>query len=202
MPWADYLLTFVSGYAAYRLITFARGRGRLKFLGLTIAACIFTFMQLAVVIGSFFSAPAVSSVVSFIFEWGHLICLAFILSSLAVFIRESKPAFARFPLIYTALPLFIIISYFFVLDSVILRRWLFFLYQGGILLVALLMYGLYTYRLSKYRFIFSGVIIFFLTYILYWSIPEMSEMWVWIWKLLFSAGILVTIYGYQAAHKE
>lgn len=201
MPWADYLLTVVSGYAAYELIKFARGRGRLKFLGLTIAACIFTFMEVTAVIGSFFSTTAVTTVVGFIFEWGHLICLAFILSSLAVFVRESKPVFVRFPLVYTALPLFIIISYFFVLESTLLRRWLFFLYQGGALAVGLLMYGLYTYRLKKYVFIFSGVLLLFITYIIYWSAPTLSESMPWIWKISLSAGILTAIYGYQTAHK-
>src|SRR5699024_2023686 len=201
MPWADYLLTVVSGYAAYELIKFARGRGRLKFLGLTIAACIFTFMEVTAVIGSFFSTTAVTTVVGFIFEWGHLICLAFILSSLAVFVRESKPVFVRFPLVYTALPLFIIISYFFVLESTLLRRWLFFLYQGGALAVGLLMYGLYTYRLKKYVFIFSGVLLLFITYIIYWSAPTLSESMPWIWKTSLSAGILTAIYGYQTAHK-
>ncbi len=201
MPWANYLLTLTGGYAAYELIKFARGRGRLKFLGLTIAACIFTFMQFTVVIGGIFDSDAVTTVVNFITEWGHLICLAFILSSLAVFIRESKPVFAQFPLLYTALPLCIIISYFFVLESIILREWLFFLYQGGALLVALMMYGVYTYRVDKYLFILAGVVLFFLCYILYWSIPELKESLAWIWKLIMSAGILTTIFGYQQAHK-
>lgn len=201
MPWADYLLTLTGGYAAYELIKFARGRGRLKFLGLTIAACIFTFMQFTVVLGGIFDTGGINTVVSFIMEWGHLICLAFILSSLAVFIRESKPVFAQFPLVYTALPLCIIISYFFVLDSIILREWLFFLYQGGALLVALMMYGVYTYRVDKYIFILAGVVLFFLCYILYWSIPELRKSMTWIWKLVMAAGILTSIFGYKRAHK-
>ena len=201
MPWADYLLTLTGGYAAYELIKFARGRGRLKFLGLTIAACIFTFMQFTVVIGGIFDTNGVTTVVNFITEWGHLICLAFILSSLAVFIRESKPVFAQFPLLYTALPLCIIISYFFVLDSIILREWLFFLYQGGALLVALMMYGVYTYRVDKYLFILAGVVLFFLCFILYWSIPALRDSMTWIWKVIMAAGILTAIFGYKQAHK-
>ncbi len=184
MLWVDGLLTLVGGYAAFELIKFARGRGRLKFLGLTVAACLFTFMQATVVIGSFIETSAVLSVVEFIVEWGHLICLAFILSSLAVFIRESKPVFAQFPLVYTALPLFVIISYFFVLNSIVLRNWLFFLYQGGALFVALMMYGLYTYRVKKYVTILAGVILFLICYILYWSIGAFSNSLFWILQLI------------------
>ena len=200
MPWADYILTIVSGYAAYRLIGFAKGRGRLKFLGLTIAAFLFTVIELTIVINGIFDSPAVSTVVGFIVEWGHLICLAFILSSLAVFIRESKPVFARFPLVYTALPLFIVISYFFVLDSMILRRWLFYIYQGGALLVALLMYGVYAYRSNKYFYILGGIVLIFICYLLYWNVPALQTSVPWVWKLLLSAGILTTVFGYQKAH--
>lgn len=201
MLWVDSLLTIVGGYAAYELIKFARGRGRLKFLGLTIAACLFTFMQFTVVIGLIFETPGVLTVVEFIVEWGHLICLAFILSSLAVFIRESKPVFAQFPLIYTALPLFIIISYFFVLNSTVLRQWLFFLFQAGALVVGLMMYGLYTYRVKKYATIFAGVILFLLCYILYWSIGAFSNSLFWIWKILLASAIVTTVIGYKQAHK-
>lgn len=191
-----------SGYAAFELIKFARGRGRLKFLGLTIAAFILTFMQFTVVMGGFFDTSAVITVVNFIVEWGHLICLAFILSALAVFIRESKPVFAQFPLIYTALPLFIIISYFFVYDSIVLKKWLFFLYQGGALVVALMMYGLYSYRSRQYIIILAGIALFLLCYILFWSFSEAArESLYWVWKLLLTGAIVTTIFGYKYAHK-
>ncbi|MCW9706302.1 hypothetical protein [Fodinibius salsisoli] len=201
MLWVDGLLTLVGGYAAFELIKFARGRGRLKFLGLTIAACLFTFMQSTVFIGNLFETPAVLTVVEFIVEWGHLICLAFILSSLAVFIRQSKPVFAQFPMVYTALPFFIIISYFFVLNSTVLREWLFFLYQAGALLVALMMYGIYTYRVKKYTTILAGVILFLICYILYWTIGAFSSSLFWIWQLILSAAIVTTVIGYKLAHK-
>lgn len=197
----DGLLTLVGGYAAFELIKFARGRGRLKFLGLTVAACLFTFMQATVVIGSLIETAAVFSVVEFIVEWGHLICLAFVLSSLAVFVRESKPVFAQFPLIYTALPLFVIISYFFVLNSTVLRNWLFFVYQGGALFVALMMYGLYAYRVKKYLTIFTGIILFLICYILYWSVDVFSNSLFWIWQLVLATAIFITVLGYKQAHK-
>jgi hypothetical protein len=201
MIWVNSLLTAVGGYAAYELTKFARGRGRLKFLGLTIAACLFTFMQFTVVVGDILAMSAVTAVVEFVVEWGHLICLAFTLSSLAVFIRESKPVFAQFPMVYAALPLFIIISYFFVLNSSVLREWLFFLYQGGVLVVALMMYGLYAYRVQKYITIFVGAILFLFCYILYWTIGAFSASLFWIWKLLLASAIVTTVLGYKQAHK-
>lgn len=200
MLWVDILLMAASGYAAFDLINFAQGSKRLKFLGLSIAAFIFSFTQITLVIGHVMDTTAVATVVNFIVEWGHLISLAFILSALAVFIRESKPVFAQFPLIYTALPLFIIISYFFVYDSIVLKRWLFFLYEGGTLLIALLMYGLYSYRSRKYGVILGGIGMFLICFILYWSIPVLRESMAWIWKSFLAGGIITTVLGYRYAY--
>ncbi|SMO69174.1 hypothetical protein [Fodinibius sediminis] len=201
MLWIDILLLLISGYAAYELVEFARGRGRLKFLGLTIAAIIFAFMQVTVIIGHLVEMSAVATVVTFIIEWSHLISLAFTLSALAVFIRESKPVFAQFPLAYTALPLSIILSYFFVYDSLVLKKWLFFLYQGGALVVSAMMYGIYTYRSKKYILILAGIALFWLCFLLYWGIPALRiTSLAWIWKLLLGGGMVTTLLGYKYAH--
>lgn len=197
IPWVDILLIFIGIYASFELIKFARGRGRLKFLGLTIAAGIFAFLEFIVVLNSLFTSSTFATIASFIIEWGHLFCLAFILSSMAIFIRESKPVFAQFPMAYTALPLFIVISYFFVLDNIVLKEWLFFLYQAGALVIALMMYGVYTYRLNKYIYILAGVVLFLISFITYWSFPEDASSW----KYIISAAILTTVFGYKYAHK-
>lgn len=201
MWWADALLIIIGGYSAYELITFARGRGRLKFIGLFIATCVFVFIELFALAGTFFDNSTFTAVSTFIIEWGHLICLAFILSALAIFIRESKPVFAQFPLVYSGLPLLIIISYFFVMNSLVLKEWLFFFYQGGTLLVALMMYSIYAYRLKKYLIILAGIILFLFCYILYWSIPALQSNVIWLTKLLLGSAILTTTLGYKYVHK-
>ncbi|GAA5520716.1 hypothetical protein LQ318_03200 [Aliifodinibius salicampi] len=197
IPWVDILLIFIGIYASFELIKFARGRGRLKFLGLTIAAGIFAFLEFVVVLNSLFTSSTFAAIASFIIEWGHLFCLAFILSSMAIFIRESKPVFAQFPMAYTALPLFIVISYFFVLDNIVLKEWLFFLYQAGALIIALMMYGVYTYRLNKYIYILAGVVLFLISFITYWSFSGGASSW----KYIISVAILTTVFGYKYAHK-
>lgn len=201
IPWIDILLILIGLYASFELIKFARGRGRLKFLGLTIAAGIFAFLEFIVVLNSLFASSTFTSIASFIIEWGHLFCLAFILSSLAIFIRESKPVFAQFPMAYTALPLFIVISYFFVLDNIVLKEWLFFLYQAGALVIALMMYGVYAYRLNKYIYILAGVLLFLISFIAYWSFSGEDGLYSLSWKYIISVAILTTVFGYKYAHK-
>lgn len=201
MPWFALLLTLAGGYAALKLYGINNNRGKLKFLGLAIAASIFVVMQLSVFMAGAADSSTLHTISDFIVEWGHIACLAFILSSLVIFIRESKPVFAQFPMAYTALPILILISYFLVKDTYALKDWLLSIYQGGAILVALLMYSVYTYRNRDYILILSGVFVLLLSYIAYWHIPSVAESEPWIWKLLMVTGLLTTISGYLKVEK-
>lgn len=197
MPWLALLLTLAGVYVTAKLISINRNRGRLKFLGLTIASSIFVVMHLSVFVDGVTAGSEFSAVSNFIVEWGHIVCLSFILSSLVVFVRESKPAFAQFPMVYTALPLLILISYFLVKDTYALKDWLLAFYQGGAILVSLLMYSVYTYRRNEYAVILTGICILLLSYIFYWHVPDVNDSQAWIWKLLMIAGLITTIFGYK-----
>ncbi|HET6527605.1 MAG TPA: hypothetical protein VFG39_02530 [Balneolaceae bacterium] len=201
MPWFALLLTFAGGYIALKLYGINNNRGKLKFLGLAIASSIFVVIQLSVFVAGATDSSTINAVSDFIVEWGHIACLAFILSSLVIFIRQSKPAFAQFPMAYTALPILILISYFLVKDTYALKNWLLSIYQGGAILVALLMYSVYTYRNRDYILILSGVFVLLLSYISYWHIPAVTESEPWIWKLLMIIGLLTTIFGYLKVEK-
>jgi len=202
MIWATLLLIFISGYVAAKFFTLTNKRGRLKFLGLTIASIIFTIMQLSVLMDYLMMGPNVTTAAEFIVEWGHITSLAFVLSSLAIFIRESKPVFAQFPMIYTALPLLIIISYLLVQDTYAIKTWLLAIYQGGAIIIALLMYAVYTYRRTEYALILGGVIVFLICYILFWTISEIQDTYQWIWKLLVGVAMITSILGYEQTEKE
>jgi len=204
MDWATFVLILVGGYVALKLIGFAENRGRIKFLGLmglTIAAVLFFIMQTTVFVSSFVDSASVASISDLIFEWGHITCLAFVLSSLAVFIRESKPVFAQFPMLYTALPLLIVLSYFLVKDTYALKNWLITIYQGGAITVALLMYSVYTYRRKQYALILTGVIILLFSHVLYWYVPDIQASYGWSWQLLMAAGMTTVVLGYEKAEK-
>lgn len=202
MIWATLLLVFISGYVAIKLFSLTNKRGRLKYLGLTIASAIFTVMQLSVFLDFLMADPSVTAATEFIVEWGHITSLAFILSSLAIFIRESKPVFAQFPMVYTALPLLIVISYLLVQDTYALKTWLLVIYQGGAIIVALLMYSVYTYRRREYELILGGVVIFLIAYILYWSVSAIQETYVWVWKLSVGSAMLLSIFGYEQTEQK
>lgn len=202
MPWFALLLTLAGVYVTIKLYGINKSKGRLKFLGLTIASSIFVVMQLSVFVAGVTTGAPIDAVSAFLVEWGHIACLSFILSSLVIFIRESKPVFAQFPMVYTALPLLILLSYFLVKDTYALKDWLLTLYQGGAILVSLLMYAVYTYRRKEYAIILTGIVLFLFSYITYWYIPGVNESSNWIWKLLIVMGLLTTIFGYQKVETE
>ncbi|TYP95227.1 hypothetical protein LX73_0523 [Fodinibius salinus] len=197
MVWATLLLVLISGYVAFELIKLRKTKGRLKYLGLTIAAILLTLIQLSLFINGFTESETFANITSFITEWGHITCLAFVLSSLAVFIRESKPVFAQFPLLYTALPLLIIVSYLLVKDTYALKNWLLTIYQGGAIAVALLMYSVYTYRRSEYLMILLGVTLFLAAYLFFWFNPFAKAIEGWLWKILVAAALWLTVTGYE-----
>lgn len=202
MQWLALVLVLIGGYATFKLINFSKDGNRLKFLGLTIASIIFTIIFLASAVADFTNNSDVRIISDSLYEWGHVLSLAFILSSLAIFIRESKPVFAQFPLPYTALPLLIVISYVLVQDTYAIKEWLLFIYQGGAILVALLMYSVYTYRDNDYAFIMSGVILFGICYSLFWYLPVIFETNPWLWQVFLGISIMLTIFGYDRVNEK
>lgn len=203
MAWVSFLLVLVSGYCTFKFAILTNKEGRLKYLGFTIASGLFLLMQLSILGAQISTSSNGAIVFNQIAEWSHVICLAFILSSLAVFIRESKPAFAQFPMLYTALPLLIIVSYFLVKDTYALKEWLLAIYQGGAIIVSLLMYSVYTYRNRKYTMILSGICLFLISYMLYWYVPGISNTsYSYSWELLIGIGMITTLLGYEHVELE
>lgn len=202
MVWDALLLSLVAFYTGFKCYKYTEENDSLKFLGLSIAAFVFAFTQICLVIDGWLNAYELTLYSDIILEWGHIVALAFILSSLAVFIRQSKPVFAQFPLVYAALPLFIVFSYVLVLNTYALKDWLLSIYQAGAILVALLMYSVYSYREEKYMFILAGVILFLITFILFWYVPGVQESYNWIWKTFLGLSLLLTQYGYEYVKKQ
>lgn len=202
MEWDALLLSLVGFFCGFKCYRFTEGSDRLKFLGLSIATFVFAMTQLSVVVDGWLDAFGLTLYSGLVVEWGHIISLAFILSALAVFIRQSKPVFAQFPLVYAALPLFIVISYVLVANTYALKDWLLSIYQGGAILVALLMYSVYTYREQRYMYILAGIISFLITFLMYWYIPGIKEYTAWLWKTFLALSLLLTLYGYDYARKK
>ncbi|MEQ9310506.1 MAG: hypothetical protein RLN90_13710 [Balneolaceae bacterium] len=129
-------------------------------------------------------------------EWGDLIGITFTLSALFIKIRNSKPVFARFPLYLTLLPFLVLIFYPLVINSVVVKDLLQTTYQGGAIIVGLLVLSInhYLYR-GRGLFLFASIL-FLIAFILFWffsdSLNQLAEV---LSKIFFSSGIIVATFG-------
>lgn len=193
MEWPALILLAGGLYALWKLSLVAARSERLTFRVLLASAVFLCLAQAAVL----FAAVLPEGLAAGMSEWGHVLLLACVLGALALFVRESKPAFARFPLLYTLLPLLIVISYFLVRDTYALKEWMLAIYQGGALAVALLMYGVYQYRRGGYGRVLGGVALMAAAYAAYWLLPLQDVVRDWSWQLLLAGGLVLLIHGYE-----
>lgn len=195
MDWSSLILFLVAFAGSLICFSFRKYDVESKFLGFSIALSVLAISQLALVVDGVLGDTNLYS--DEIAEWGHIIILAFILSSLTIFIRHSKPDFAQFPRIYALLPFLIVFSYFLVYDTYTIKEWLISIYQAGGILVALLMYSVYAYKKNRdYLLVLGSIFLFLIAYLLYWYVPPINDDHNWIIKLIISAGIGLFIYGY------
>lgn len=129
-------------------------------------------------------------------EWGDLIGITFTLSALFIKIRNSKPVFARFPLYLTLLPFLVLIFYPLVINSVVVKDLLQTTYQGGAIIVGLLVLSINHYLYRGRGLLLFASILFFIAFILFWfftdSLNQLAEV---LSKILFSSGIIVATFG-------
>lgn len=133
----------------------------------------------------------------FFMNWGKLISITFYISGLLVLIRESKPLFARFPLYLTALPFISFLFFPLIIDSIVIKDLVNGIYQGGALIVTILVFTVNKAKLKDRRFYITGLALVSIAFILYWLIfnREMEDK-IWISEILFSTGILLVLFRF------
>ncbi|MFH5832418.1 hypothetical protein ACG2F4_08350 [Halalkalibaculum sp. DA3122] len=195
MDWDAFLLLVVGLYAAVKTSQLAYRTQNFKHLSYASAILFFSMGQGGILLNTILSGYDMTIEMPLFIEFTSVIAVSLALCGLAVFIRESKPVFAQFPLIYAAVPLLLILSYWFVRDSFAIKAWLLSIYEGGALLVALMMYGTRSYRSAEivhFKYMLAATLLFLVTYILYWFVPGMSSDYSWVWQLVLGAGVMTT----------
>lgn len=135
-----------------------------------------------------------------ILEWSRMIGIALAMSALIILIREAKPAITRFPVIFCWIPLLLIPVYALVMNSIFLKEILLGIYEGGTMLVAMLMYSLFLSREKKYLFTVIGIGVLLLGFILYWTF-KLGDFFLsnveysWIYQLVLAWGAGLTYFG-------
>ena len=136
-----------------------------------------------------------------VIKWLKLITLSSLLSSLFGLIHDSKPIFARFPAFLIYLPFITLFFYPLITDKNILTDLLFGTFQGGCIVVALMIYGIHQIKLGTHIWMLLGAITFMVAFISNWFLPLESETSLILSKVLVIAGIIQISYGIKQTHK-
>ncbi len=130
-------------------------------------------------------------------DWLELISIASVLCGLFIKARNSKPIFARFPIQLTFLPFLVLLFFPLAVDTLVVKNLLQMIYQGGGIIVGLLLFSINQYLYRKRELLLISCVLFLASYILFWILPqEISSLdLVFISNILFSAGIICTSLG-------
>lgn len=198
MHWGSLLLLLAGGFGIGASFYLLRKTDRLKFMALFWTSFLFFFVILSELLTVVITNNFAEFILSQIIEWGHVYCITLILGALLLFIRESKPEFSRFPRFYAALPVALVLSYLLVYDTPVLKRWLLIISEAGAAIVAVVLYGMYSYYESIYRTIFAGAVLILITFIAHFFIPASLNL---IWQIPLALGIGTLFTGYLIADK-
>lgn len=106
---------------------------------------------------------------TYIRGWSDIIAITLVQCGLFVMIRNSKPVFARFPIYLTALPLITLLFYPIVSDIQVVTDLLKMTYQGGAILVGILVIAINHYLHKERELLLFSCALYLLAYILYWT---------------------------------
>jgi len=121
-----------------------------------------------------------------------LVC---ILSALFNLIRESKPIFARFPAILGYLPFVILLFIPLVLDQSVIYNLILGTFQGGALLVSILIFSINQKNQKNYFLLIIGTFVCLISFTFFWMIPLTDDKITVITELLLITGVLIISLG-------
>jgi len=123
-------------------------------------------------------------------DWSLLISATFALTILLKIIRDLKPVFERYPAPFIYTPLILLPVYPFLNDAEVIKNLLNIIFQGGALIVFILITATVIRKIESAWTAIIMVTSLISTYSLYWFVPDINEIYPWIWHLLLSAGLL------------
>ena len=191
------LLLLASGYAAFAFFNKAKISDNMTYF-IYSAACVFLFVTfLGTPINIIANHFNVAFPVEAYYSWGRVVSISAFMSGLIEFIRYSKPEFARFPRFFVILPVLIVVTYPFIMNTVVLKEWLTTTYEGGSLFVAMLMHTVYVRKDKTHYTILAGLFLLLLTFIIYVFTQNIIYGYDWLWQTGLLASIITLTIGFN-----
>ncbi len=136
----------------------------------------------------------------YVIRFINLTSLICILSALFSLIRESKPIFARFPTVLSYLPFVTLLFIPLILEQTVIYNLLAATFQGGSILVALMIFVLNHVNSKKYKLHISGSALLLIAFAFFWFNPLTPLQEIVISELLIITGILLITTGTKKSH--
>lgn len=135
-------------------------------------------------------------------EWGDLTAITLVLCGLFLQIRNSKPVFARFPIYMAFMPILGFLFYPTIVDSEVVKNMLMKTYEGGALIVSILLISLNQTLHKNRKLKLISTLIIALSYVLFWFMqPSIQVMEEDLPKYLFSIGMILFSIGFHNSEK-
>lgn len=193
----DFLLAFSVYYATFQVLKLTIKVKKLEYLFYTIAMFAFSGIFVSDYIDLFVTKLGYVFDEQLMREWCHVVAISSVLTGLAFLIYYSKPPFARFPIVLCFVPLLIIGTYVFSMHTLVLKEWLLSIYEGGALLIAVLMHAALIKKSYDRIISLIGILIILAAYLLYWFPLYIAETGDWIWKSFMIAGMFILVHGFN-----
>lgn len=123
-------------------------------------ACILTSLYLTGYLLNSYLEPDIRGIVLNIIDWMFISGIVLLLTGLGIMIRLSKPKIARAPAILAYLPVLILIVYPFVIETLLLKDFLYNLLFAGAMLISIMMFIILAQRNRNYYRIVVAVSLF------------------------------------------
>lgn len=124
-------------------------------------------------------------------KWNRILSITFTLTILSFLIRQFKPVYTRYPAVFIYLPFLIVLVYPFINEALVIDNMLNILLQGGALLIIIILLLSMKRQVPKASVFIAGILLMFISYVIYWFVPDLNEHFPSIWKLCFGSGILL-----------
>lgn len=191
--YSGFVLFIVAFYATINFSRFYTSSKKIFHFSLAVTALFLAIIGISGYLPEFF--PVMNA--EFIVEWATVFSVGFLLTGIAALIRDSKLLHTDFPKYLTFFPLLIILIYPLVIEAVVIKKMIIAIYQGGAIIIGLLIYGYKASEKGEYGYLVVGLVFFSITYVLYWLPQSVFSLPEYAWILLTASGILVLTVGYN-----
>ncbi|MEX0929145.1 MAG: hypothetical protein WD266_13625 [Balneolales bacterium] len=195
---SGFLLLLAALYGTIRLLFFSRIRNSLFYLCLAVSALSLAVGIVGTELETYF--PWVDG--RLFMDWSRIVSISFIMSGLSVLLWLSKPVFARFPFVFCALPLLLIAAFPFARESDALKEMVLAMFQGGAILIAIMLFVLKGLRNPNNYYVVAGISLIVIAYLMNFTPASYLPIDIWMIKLVVAAAIVLIIHGLTRLTEE